>query len=625
MSSFRSQLDGWNNSLRGGEHFPDPFMDMASTAMPDQHKNVLDWCEFIFMSNGTYRMAMERIISYFLTDIEIGSPGDDTIGDDEKEKYSTYLKESLDGLTVLQSLTRDRMCYGNGFASVVVPFHRMVVCPKCGTQHPLRVVLEDPKFKWSWANCEPSALCQNTQCGQHGKWKFNDIPNTEDSKIKIKRWNPKEIEIVHDYYTDETAYLWRIPEDYRQKVIKGELFTLERCPQQMIQAVKKRQLFRFADDAVFHMKEPTLAGIKTRGWGISRVLTNFRQAWYVQVLRRYNEAIALDYVIPFRVITPAEKSGNGMNDPLMSMGGGNMRGEIMQMLAKRRRDPAAWHTLSFPVQYQALGGEATALAPKDLLDQGQQTLLNETGTPMELFQGTLSMQAAPVALRLFESTWQHLVHDNDRFLTWLVKQLSQILSWETVTAKLRRVTYADDMNRQMAALQLAMGQQLSQTTALKGMGFSWRDEQRQIAEEARFQSEMQANVQEEMEQSAYGSQIAKGQGGQPGAPAQGGQPAPGGDPSQPQGPPPGPVTGMLQSPDTPTTPQDLLAQADSLAQQMFGLPESQKDSELRALKQKNEVLHSLVKAKMQQYRQKAQTAGGSQVLAQQFGGGAPPQ
>ena len=135
-SSFQSQLDGWNNSLRGGEHFPDPFCDMASTAMPDQHKNVLDWCEFIFMSNGTYRMAMERIISYFLTDIEIGSPGDDTIGDDEKEKYTTYLKDSLDGLTVLQSLTRDRMCYGNGFASVVVPFHRCVVCPKCGNQFP---------------------------------------------------------------------------------------------------------------------------------------------------------------------------------------------------------------------------------------------------------------------------------------------------------------------------------------------------------------------------------------------------------------------------------------------------------------------------------------------------------
>jgi hypothetical protein len=52
------------------------------------------------------------------------------------------------------------------------------------------------------------------------------------------------------------------------------------------------------------MREDALAGVRNRGWGISRVLANFRQAWYVQVLHRYNEAIALDYVIPFRLITP---------------------------------------------------------------------------------------------------------------------------------------------------------------------------------------------------------------------------------------------------------------------------------------------------------------------------------
>jgi hypothetical protein len=29
---------------------------------------------------------------------------------------------------------------------------------------------------------------------------------------------------------------------------------------------------------------------------------NFKQAWYHQVLRRYNEAIALDYEMPFQVV-----------------------------------------------------------------------------------------------------------------------------------------------------------------------------------------------------------------------------------------------------------------------------------------------------------------------------------
>jgi len=42
-----------------------------------------------------------------------------------------------------------------------------------------------------------------------------------------------------------------------------------------------------------------------------------KQAWYLQVLQRYNEAIALDYIIPFRVISPMPRPGaNGEIDEL---------------------------------------------------------------------------------------------------------------------------------------------------------------------------------------------------------------------------------------------------------------------------------------------------------------------
>ena len=96
-------------------------------------------------------------------------------------------------------------------------------------------------------------------------------------------------------------------------------------------------------------------------------------------------------------------------------------------------------------------------------------------------------------------------------------------------------------------------------------------------------------------------------GGQPGAPVAGGAPPEAA----------GPVTGMLMSGNTPQTPNDMLAQAESLATQLLALPESQKDSELRALSQKNEFLHALVKAQMEKKRNRARTAGGAMLLGQQ--------
>ena len=625
------------NAMSGNEQFADPFLDVASLAMPDTMRNTLHWCEYIYSMFGTYRMAMERIISYFLTDIEIG--GD--VSDEEKEKYENFLSDTLDAVTVVQNLLRDRMCYGNSFASVIVPFKRFLQCPKTGSLYPLSEVYKQPIFQFQWSDFKFIAKCPET--GWTGAWRVVDKPDDEEKKIKIKRWNPHEIELLHDPYTDDVHYIWRIPEDYKRMIKDGNLFHLERASEQVLAAVQANQVFRFNNDVIFHMKEPSLAGIRNRGWGIPRILSNFRQIWYVQVLRRYNEAIALDYVIPFRLITPAARAGGGQagglpaQDPLVMFNGGDFRGQVQSMIRKRRRDPASWQVLPFPVQYQMLGGDANQLAPRDLLDQGTETLLNDAGTPVELYKGSLQLQTAPVALRLFESTWHHLVHDTNNFLTWMVRQISQIMSWEVVEAKLKRVTIADDMEKQMAALQLMMGQQLSGTSGLKAIGYDWNTEQRLLADEARKQQELQARQQEEMEQAGFAQEIASGMppgggaaggapGGAPGGAAPGGESTPGQaspDAATAMGAGGTPVSSYIQSmgPNTPITPNDLMAAAEQLANEMLGLPESVKDSELRKLKQYNEVLHSLVRAKMDQQRQSMKNQGGAMLQQQQFGGG----
>ena len=77
----------WKHSVPGGsEVFPDPFLDVASQNMPDTIRNALSWSEYIWNVFGTYRMSMERVVSYFLTDIEIA--GD--VSDDEKSKYTEF-------------------------------------------------------------------------------------------------------------------------------------------------------------------------------------------------------------------------------------------------------------------------------------------------------------------------------------------------------------------------------------------------------------------------------------------------------------------------------------------------------------------------------------------------------
>jgi hypothetical protein len=203
------------------------------------------------------------------------------------------------------------------------------------------------------------------------------------------------------------------------------------------------------------------------------------------------------------------------------------------------------------------------------------------------------------------------------------------MSWEKVKATLKRVTIADDMQKQMAALQLMMGQQLSGTSGLSALGFDWKSEQKRIADEARVQQELQAKQQEEMEQAGFAAEIAKGQAGQQQAQGAQGGGAGGGGGQNPAGPDAQsamaamPVDTYIQSmgPNAMTTPEELQAAAGQLAQELLGLPEGVKDSQLRTLKKFNPTLHSIVRSKLDEIRSQLKTQGGAALQAQQFGGG----
>ena len=587
-------------------------------------------------ANGVYRQAIDRVVSYFITDVEIYDIGENTTGREEKEKYQVFLEDTLKIRNVLHTIAMDYMTYGNSFTSLLLPFRRYLMCKRCGFEMPFDKVYNSPQCAFKWQNFEFHATCP--KCKYSGVWRHIDRRSGDSENMHVKRWSPHEIDILWDPYTDECSYVWKIPQDYRTLIKEGHLHHLERASWEIIQAIKNEQNLMFDKGMIYHLKEDALAGMRNRGWGISRILANFRQAWYVQILHRYNEAIALDYVVPFRVITPAPRGGDGQSsDPVHTINLSNFASRVQSMLRARRTDPARWNVLPFPVQYQALGGDATQLAPKDLIDQGLDTLLKCIGMPVELFNGTLQLQAAPAALRLFEANWSHLPLNLNTFMAELVTQIARFMSWEPVGAKLVRVTHADDLNRQMAKLQLMQAQQISKGTGLKSVGLDYEEEIKRMLDEEKIYAEEQQRMQKEMEQSQQMQDLSQqaqmmGGVGNAGAGAtgmpQGGAPAPAGGGGAP---PPGTLPGAApssvdqfimqrqNSPNVPRTPEDLQQQAQLIANDLLSKPESIKDSELIKLKRSDQTMHALVTSIMDDIRQQARSQGGAMVMQQQFG------
>lgn len=610
---------------RAEEPFPDPFADYASTVMPDGINEAHRWSMYIASANGLYASALQNVLSFFITEVE---PVGEDIDDGVKAKYLDWLNDDFQIDRQARAFGFDFLVSGNGMASFLVPFRRALACPGCGDEHPFRIVTDNPVFGYQWRNYEPHARCPS--CGFQGRWLRRDRKDPDPKRVGLRRWNPIEMDILFKRYHWTRDYIWKINEIDRRNIRVGYPDHVEDMPWDVVDAVRLNANLRLNKDYLFHLFEEPLAGTLYEGWGVSRVLANFRQAWYYQVLHRYNEAIAMDYVIPFRVITPSPEPGAAdaeAGDPLLNLDLGSFMARVQQMLRIRRRDPAAWHTLPMPIQYQALGGEAKNLAPFELLDQAASMLLNNIGVPVELYKGTLQLQTAPAAIRLFQSKWSDLYKGLSRFVNWVGKQAARHFGWPQIRLRYQPPSLADDLEATLQKLQLMTTRQISQTSGLRSIGADFREEQRKIIDEERYVAELQARFQEEMDQAAQQQALGQPQQGQPGQQGdpsqQGGQ---GADQAQQQGGAAGQaaqsITSMLPSgPNVKVSPTEQLQNAQNIAQELMSRPPAQRVSELRQLKQKDPTMHMIVTGVLRDMRSQAASAGKDQVLAQQFGGG----
>lgn len=498
-----------------------------------------------------------------------------------------------------------RNCYGNSFVSLYLPFERYLKCPDCGTE--IHISRIDYKFEPKGARF----MCSCPKC-RMGLREFKHIDRRlrDTSKIHVIRWNPKRIKLKVHPISGEIKYYYKLEEKFVDKVRKGERFYIDTTQWGFIETAcggegKKEStecLFEFYDGQIYHMRDTVYAGLQDRikGWAIPPLLPYFKLAYYIQLMRRYDEAIALDFIMPFRILYPQGQAPGGQ-DALTMMSMQTFISAMSQMVEKKRVNMTAIEVSPFAIGYEMIGGEAKQLAPKESIQQAEQELLNAMGFPQELFAGTLTLQAAPVALRLFEREWNPLVDNMNTVLQWITDQISRYFMWDKATVRLTPITLADDLEKKNLQMQAAAGQDISKQTAYRAMGIDYLQEQQRIIKEQKDIQKMQRKALEDEQ-----AQMANGAaGGESGG-------ADGGDGSGMNGP----------GGDVGATPADIQDQAKQIASQLIAENNpSHTRQVLQQVKATNETLWSLVKGQLQEQRQQLTSQGRQMAIAQLQQGG----
>lgn len=627
FSSTRGRMQG---SPFQGVAYPSPFFDVAHTYLPVTIKQMFRWTRYYFLTFSLVNATVFKLAEYPITDILI-----DHDNSELAKQWLNYFQEQLEFRAFQVEFGLDYFVYGNGFASISYPFKKYLTCRTCGHYAPASKL----ENHWVFTNHEFRLTCPH--CGAIGPAKVNDYYFRNPSGIKLIRWNPEDIEISYNDITGEYTYFYTIPSTIRSDISLGKKDIVANLPQVFIEAVRQQKGIVLSKDNLFHMKRPTLAG-KDRGWGIPIMLPVLKDVFYMQVMKKAQEAILLEHIVPLRVLFP--QAGSGTSDPYTTINLHEWRDHIAQEIAHWRFDNNYIPILPLPIGNQTIGGDGRALLLSGEIQQWSEHIMMGMGVPREFLQGGLSYAGTNVSMRMLENSFIGYIIRHKAFANWVMKSISSFLKWPEATVRFKPFKMADDLQRKAYRFQLNQAQKLSDTTLLADDDLDQEEEnaimeretasrlqatkmqQLAMAEiqgeqqvimmkyQAKAQQEQAAAAQapnapgepggaEVMDQGAPGGQAVEDQGA-PGGPAQGQAPPP---PTQGQpmaGPPPQEAQSPLNAGQRMQAGQsgavDIPTMAYGYAQQIAALPPDQQQMAIEAISAQSPELANLVIQMLQQ-------------------------
>ena len=452
----------------GAGKFSDPFMLPSSGSMPLTMSSAFDYCLFLYFLENNIRQATKRIASHFTNPLDIvGDVGDDR----ERREYKEYLEEDLDLQLAMLEMGEEWGCYGNSFWRIHAPFDRYLADWRNGQLRSWALSMfprDLVTYNWdsvTYTVPDPMEMARGNSAASAKKvtLPIYDLKSTDKSRIRLRKIDPRRVILWHSMLSGKQQVIYRFEEQFISLIRSNKLYQINETPLVMLKAIADNQDFIFDEGEVFHFKAPTISGISANGWGLPETLANYRALHQLMVYRKIDEAIGLDYIMPWRIVAP--NLGDKLGDMADTTNLGQWKAAIRDMIARCRKDPYAVQSMPFPVHYQELNGNGKALVPKDLIEHQLNVTLDGFGYPSELFRGSLVIVNTPTALRLFQNTFRFMYSGFNKFSRWVSTNVCDYVQQDQMKTRLQLPTIADDLEAKHLYLQLAAGGDLSRATA----------------------------------------------------------------------------------------------------------------------------------------------------------------
>lgn len=453
-----------------GVDYPLRFFNMMHFQRPKTLNEIFKWCIILNESHGLLDRLTDTMARYPITPIIVTND----IGED-RSFWSKLLNNTLAIQDELVKNGKDYYTFGNCIVTIVPPFKRYLCCPKCNTymQHCINDDNEVEKnFDWKFRDYKFFAKCSKKDCGYNGSMIVKDEFLTGDAfleKIKIHRWPIQFIKVRNLGIAGKKRIYYRIEDKYTIPIKKGDKFVVSNIPETFILACKANQnnpIIELPSDLTFHYEHEGITEPEWEGLSKPFFFSAWKDIFMSFVLRKAQECIASDHLIPTRFLFPSQNPGSG-RDPLSQIDGGSWMNIITTQLKRQQNDPNEIGIVPFPIGYQALGGQGKVMSLREEIELQDRRILTQMGIPPELIYGGMTWSGSNISLRMLENLFLYYINKQNTFLRFFVKYAARMSGKVAPSEiKLKPFRMADDIQQMNLLSGLGMTGRISETTAL---------------------------------------------------------------------------------------------------------------------------------------------------------------
>jgi hypothetical protein len=391
--------------------------------------------------------------------------------------WATHLNEDVGIQNELVQNGKDYYTFGNCIVSIVPPFKRYLLCPKCSTykRHCINEDNSDERVDWKFHNFDFISKCKNKDCKYHGKMEVKDelLTGVEfANNVKVQRWPIQNIKVRDLGIAGKKRIYYKLEDKYRKPILSGDKFVVANVPYTFILACKQNKnaaIIELPSELTFHYKYETITEPEWEGLSKPFFFSAWKDIFMSFVLRKAQECIASDHLIPNRFIFPTATPG-GL-DPLSKIDGSAWVATVTNQLKRQQNDPNEIGVVPFPVGYQALGGQGKAMSLREEIELQDRRILTQMGIPPELIYGGMTWSGSNISLRMLENLFIYYIGKQNQFIKFYTAYVARVSGLKPPTkTMLSPFKMADDIQQMNSLAALGAQGRLSETTALSQVG-----------------------------------------------------------------------------------------------------------------------------------------------------------